>query len=109
MYARVTHFEVDTVAISIPNALKRFEELILPPLRAHPGYKGLTLLTNAQGRGMLLTFWETEEAANAGLASGFWDEQISKFVTFYRQQPEREQFEVLGLEAPVAVALAGNS
>lgn len=105
MHARVTYFDIDTVVISMSRAVERFTEQILPVLRAQRGYLGMCVLDNAEGRGLLLSFWESEEAATAGLASGFYDEQVRKFVTFYRQTPGREQFEVALIEAPPGPAL----
>jgi len=48
----------------------------------------------------VLTFWESEEAATAGLASGYYTEQLEKFVTFFRAPPGRETYEVALAEAP---------
>ena len=47
-----------------------------------------------------MTLWETPEAAEAGVASGYYDEQIAKFVAFYRSPPGREHYEVSFAEAP---------
>lgn len=103
MHARVTRFDIDTVAISMARAVERFEALVLPTLRAQPGYLGICLLDNPGGGGLLISYWESEAAADAGLASGFYDEQARKFVTLYRQPPEREHFEVALLESPAAL------
>lgn len=98
MYARVTQFDIDTVTISIPSALDRFRELILPTVRQQPGYEGVLLLHNPEGRGLIVSLWASEEAALSGEVSGYYAEQIGKFVTFYRQPPGRENFEVGFLE-----------
>ncbi|MBI2764808.1 MAG: hypothetical protein HYX53_02725 [Chloroflexi bacterium] len=104
MYARVTHFDIDTVIIGMSDAVARFEAHVLPTLRAQPGYCGVCVLHNAEGRGLLVSYWESEEKAADAVASGFYDEQLRKFVTFYRQAPEREQFEVALLESPASLA-----
>ena len=98
VYARVTQFEIDTVAISVPAALDRFRELILPAVRQQPGYEGVLLLHNPEGRGIIVSLWASEQAATAGEISGYYSEQVGKFVTFYRQLPGREDFEVGYLE-----------
>jgi heme-degrading monooxygenase HmoA len=106
MHARVTQFEIDVVVISIPRAVERFKELVLPELRQQPGYAGICVLANEQGRGMLVSYWSSEQAAERAVTSGFYDQQIQKFVTFYRQPPGREHFEVSLLEIPGSVAVA---
>jgi heme-degrading monooxygenase HmoA len=108
MYARVTQFEIDTVAISIERGVARFNELILPEVRKQPGFAGVCLMHNPEGRGILISFWANEEAAEAGLRSGFYAEQISKFVTFYRQPPGREHFEVALLDVAALATTPGG-
>jgi hypothetical protein len=49
---------------------------------------------------MVITFWETEEDAQGDVASGFYDEQVQKFVTFYRATPGRESYEVMIADMP---------
>ncbi len=53
-----------------------------------------------------MTFWETEEAADAGIVGSrsFYAEQIEKFVTLYRSPPGREMYNVVLADAP-AVAI----
>jgi hypothetical protein len=50
---------------------------------------------------MLLSLWETEEQARAGIESGYYEDQVSKFIMFTRQPPGRESYEVVFSEAPV--------
>jgi heme-degrading monooxygenase HmoA len=94
MYARATLFDIDTVRVSIEAALERFREVILPSLRDAPGYRGVYALTTPEGKGILLSLWERREDAEAGVASGFYDEQVQKFVSAYRSPPGRESYEV---------------
>jgi heme-degrading monooxygenase HmoA len=98
VFARVTQFDIDTLTISMDRALERFKAQVLPALRAQPGYRGLIVLQNEEGRGMLVSFWESEAAAQAGVASGYYDEQVRKFVTIYRQPPGRDHYEVTVVE-----------
>lgn len=100
MFARVTQFDVDTVAISLTDALARFKEVVLPPLQQQPGYAGASLMRTPIGKGVLITYWTTAEAAEAGVESGFYAKQIEKFLTFYRQPPGREHYEVVYMEQP---------
>ncbi|MCD6726902.1 MAG: antibiotic biosynthesis monooxygenase [Solirubrobacteraceae bacterium] len=104
MVARVTLAEVDTVRMSVEEAVARFNELIVPPLERQPGYRGVYALATPEGRALVMSLWESEEAADAGLASGFYASQIEKFVTFYRSPPGRESYEVVVADLPGAVA-----
>jgi heme-degrading monooxygenase HmoA len=106
MFARVTTFEVDTVRTGVSEALERFKELVLPELRKQPGFQGLQVLTTPEGKGMLLSFWDSEASAMSGVQSGFYNEQVSKLVMFIKQPPGREHYEVIYSEG---VALATSS
>lgn len=100
MFARVTLFEVDTTRVSFDSALERFKELLLPALRKQPGYKGLYVMRTPEGKGLLMTLWETEGAAQAGVESGFYDEKVAKMVMLLRQPPGRDHYEVVLVEGP---------
>jgi heme-degrading monooxygenase HmoA len=108
MFARVTQFDIDTIALSMERAIARFNEQILPILRVQPGFEGVCVLENDEGRGLLVSFWESEQAATASIESGFYDEQSAKFLTFYRQPPGRGHYRVSVLEGSAAEALAGR-
>jgi heme-degrading monooxygenase HmoA len=54
-----------------------------------------------------VSLWETEEAARTGLESGYYDEQVAKFVMFTKQPPGREQYEVVFTERAGEAAAAG--
>ena len=103
MFARVTQFDVDTLTISLDAALVRFREVILPDLQRQAGYAGASLMRTPAGKGVLITYWSSAEAAQAGVESGFYAKQIEKFLTFYRQPPGREHYEVVFMEQPVPV------
>jgi heme-degrading monooxygenase HmoA len=100
MFARVTQFDIDLMRIDITSALARFKEMVMPALRNQPGYEGGYLLNTARGHGLLVTLWADVAAAEAGVASGYYDEQIRKFVTFYREPPGREHYEVIWADVP---------
>ena len=98
MFARITQFEIDTVRISLEEALARFKEMVLPEVRRQPGYAGVYVLRTPEGKGVLLSLWTGEEAARAGVESGYYEEQISKFLMFTRQPPGRDHYEVVFAE-----------
>jgi heme-degrading monooxygenase HmoA len=107
MIARVTSAEIDAVRMSIGDAIELFQKSVLPALREQAGFEGVYVLLSHEGKALVLTFWESEEAAEAGIqgSRGFYQEQIDKFVTIYRAPPGREVYGVVLADAPtVAVS-----
>lgn len=104
MFARVTQFEIDTVRLSLKDGLSRFKEFVVPHLEAQPEFEGVFVLWTPEGKGELMTLWASEDAAEATLTSGFWGEQVAEFVTFMRQAPGREHYEVVYSRLPVRAA-----
>ena len=100
MQARVTLAEVDAVRMSIPDAVALFRESVLPALHTQDGYEGAYVLVSPEGKALVLTFWSGEETARASHLSGFYDEQVQKFLTLFRAPPGREGYEVVVAEAP---------
>jgi heme-degrading monooxygenase HmoA len=104
LVARITFAEIDTVRISLAGAIERFRDLVVPALMEQEGLEGFYLLTTEEGKGVVLTFWADDEAAEATLASGYYAEQLEKFVTLFGSPPGREHYTVSMAEAP-AVAV----
>ena len=102
MFARITLFEIDTLRISLDAALERFREMVLPEVRKQQGFEGLYLMRTPEGKGLLMTLWANEEAAVAGVESGYYDEQVAKFMSLFRAPPGRGHYEVVFAEAPGA-------
>jgi heme-degrading monooxygenase HmoA len=105
MVARATMAEIDTVRMSIDEAVELFRESVVPALHEQPGFEGVYLLLSPEGQALVLTFWESEETAQAGIAGSrsFYSEQVEKFVTLYKAPPGRELYDVLLAEEPAAV------
>jgi heme-degrading monooxygenase HmoA len=106
MIARVTLAEIDAVRMSVEQAVALFRESVVPALRAQEGYEGVYVLLSDEGKVLALTFWQSEEAADAGITGSrsFYAEQVGKFVTLYRSPPGREMYDVVLADAP-AVAV----
>jgi heme-degrading monooxygenase HmoA len=100
MFARITLFEIDTVRISLDEVLERFKELIVPEVRKQEGYQGMYVMRTPEGKGVIMSLWASEEAAVAGVTSGYYDEQVAKFVAVFRAPPGREHYEVVIAEVP---------
>jgi heme-degrading monooxygenase HmoA len=103
MVARVTLAEVDAVRMSIDSALELYRTSVMPALSAQDGYEGCYVLTTPEGKALVVTFWSDEAAADAGLESGYYAQQVQKFVTIFRSPPGRETYDVGIADAPVLV------
>ena len=104
MYARTTLFEVDTMRISLDDALQRFRDVVMPRLKTQPSYQGTMVLETPEGRGVLITFWDSAEAVAQTLDTGFYEEQVGEFLMFLRQPPGREHYEVVYNDLGVGTA-----
>lgn len=94
MYARITLLEIDTVRVSLDEALRMFREMVVPSLQAQPGYRGVEAFSNPDGKAMLVSFWETAEQADAEPGSGWYDDVLASFATLFRSPPGRERYEL---------------
>jgi heme-degrading monooxygenase HmoA len=105
MVARATMAEIDPVRMSIEEGIELFRDSVIPALHDQPGYEGVYVLLSPEGKALVLTFWESEEEADAGIAGGrsFYTEQIEKFVTLYRAPPGRETYRVVVADEPSIV------
>lgn len=104
MVARVTLADVDLVRTSLDAAVALYRDSVIPAQRAQDGFEGGYVLTTPEGRALVMTFWRDAAAADAGLDSGFYDEQVRKFVTTYRAQPGRETYDVAIADVPAATS-----
>ena len=98
MFARVTLFEIDPLRVNVDEALEHFQDRVVPEMHRQPGYEGAYLMKTPEGKGLLLTLWATEDTAAAGITSGYYDEQIAKFVAIFRAPPGRDHYEVMFAE-----------
>jgi hypothetical protein len=100
MHSRVTQLEIDTVRVSVEEAVDLFRREVLPALREQQGFQGVLVLATPEGRGMLVSFWDTETAADASADSGFYPETLARYVTIFRSPPGRERYAVALAELP---------
>ena len=94
MFSRVTQLEIDTVRIPVDQAVELFRQEVLPRLQELEGYEGALVLATPDGKGLLLSFWETAEAAEATGEAGFYPETLARYVMLFRSPPGRERYEV---------------
>ncbi len=94
MFARVLRIKIKIERID--EAAKLFEENVIPLLKNQKGYKGAYFLTDRKtGISIPLTLWESEEDMLATESSHFFQEQLVRFMTFFKAPPIREAYEVV--------------
>ncbi len=94
MFARL--LRIKTRIGRIDDAAKLFEESVIPLLKNQKGYKGAYFLTDRKtGESIPITLWENEEDMLATESSHFFQEQLVKFMTFFKAPPIREAYEVI--------------
>jgi hypothetical protein len=98
MYSRVTQLEIDTMRVDVDAAAWLFREEVVPRLREQEGYEGGFALVTPEGKGMIVTFWETE--AEAKDVSGFASAELQRHMTMFSSPPGRECYEVAYSDPP---------
>jgi heme-degrading monooxygenase HmoA len=79
MYARV--FTIEGQREQLDDFGRTGEEKVLPALRRLDGFEGLLVLANHQnGRILVVTFWESEEAMRGGEEASHWFRAFSAKV-----------------------------
>ena len=68
MYSRVTLLEIDTMRVDIDDAAALFRAHVAPGLSEQEGYEGAVALVTPEGKGMIITFWDTEDGAQDAFA-----------------------------------------
>ena len=93
MYARVTtlHLKVK----SMEDAIKVYEDSIIPEARKQEGFKNAFFLSNRNaGKFVLVTIWESVDFALKNQKTGYYQTQIDKLEEFMVVKPEVEGFSV---------------
>ena len=94
MFARL--LRIQTKIERIDEVSKLFEESVIPLCKDQKGYKGAYFLTDRKtGNSIPVTLWESEEDMLATERSRFFQEQVVKFLRFYKSSPIREAYEVV--------------
>lgn len=93
MYARVVYTQVQPGQTD--EAIRIYRESVTPVARQQKGYRGGILLTDrGTGKGISISFWESDALMTAGEMSGYLQQQIAKFTGVIAGPPTRETFEV---------------
>lgn len=102
MVVRATEAEIDVVRTNPADAVEMFRQSVITALHEQEGYEGCYVLLSEEGKVLVLSFWESNEAARATRLSGFYEEQIGKLtdLVVFRQAPGREAYDVVIAETP---------
>ena len=93
MYARVTIIHGDKEKVE--DAVELYKKHIVPAANAQKGFKGITLLSDKKtGKGISITFWKSEKDALLNEDNRYYQEQLVKFMGFYKADPIREGYDV---------------
>ncbi len=94
MYARVTSGQIFPERIE--QFKKIYEESVVPAAKKQKGFKGICLMFNLKtGEGLSIGYWNSEDDALANEKNLFYQEQVAKFIPFYKKQPIRDGYEIL--------------
>ncbi|MCE5199460.1 MAG: hypothetical protein ABFD54_09130 [Armatimonadota bacterium] len=95
MYAGVMQFTIQPGQID--NAIKAWNEEMVPPFTKLPGWKGAYMLTDqATGRVISIGLYETREYAVGAADVGLIAESFAKLRPYLSDEPVRSMFEVTG-------------
>ncbi len=94
MFARVTSIHVKTEYIE--EVIKIYKESVVAAAKSQKGFKRIFFFLDREtGTGHSIALWETQEDAIANEKSLYYQEQLTKFLPFYKIAPVKEVFEVI--------------
>ena len=105
VYARVTTVELDPVRMDIDDAVAMYEREVVPALRELDGYCGAYVLTNPDGKALLVAFWATEKQAETNAGAGFYPDTLTQYATLFKSPPGRDRYLVAYVDDPAHVGL----
>src|SRR5688500_8633449 len=92
MVARVTHVRVKPE--DVEEAVRLFDESVIPAAEQEQGFMGALLLTRDDGRALVVDLCDTVEHMRANERSGFYQTQVAKFAGTLVDRPAREFYDV---------------
>jgi heme-degrading monooxygenase HmoA len=93
MHARVT--SVDIQQGKIEDAIRTYQDKVLPATANQPGYLSAILFIDRDTRRAIsITIWQSEDDLTSGEVSTYYIEQLRKMANFFAGMPLRETFEV---------------
>ena len=93
MFARLTTVQIRKERID--DAIKFYRGSVVPAAKSQRGFVTAYLLTDRKrAKGVSITFWDSEENAVANEKSGYYLEQVTKFLGYFSAAPIAEDYEV---------------
>ena len=93
MYTRIV--TVQAKAGTMSEAVRIYEDSIMPAMQAQAGFKGTMLLVRGEETAVSISQWETEADMQAGEASGYLQAQFAKVAPFFAEPPTTAHYEVV--------------
>ena len=92
MRARVTSFNLH------PNmtdgGIVLLQEGMIPKLKLLKGFRGFLALTNAEGKAVTISLWETEADMKDTESTEWYQTQVARAAPLLSEEPELEHYEV---------------
>lgn len=93
MRARITFTQLNPQMFA--EVVETYRESTLPAARQSSGNRGVLLLTDqALGKGIAVSLWDSPADLQAS-ETGYYQEQLAKFMPFFTVPPVREEFDVI--------------
>lgn len=94
MFARLTKFQIKIDKTE--EGMELYKSSIVPAAKSQKGYQGIYVMVDPKtGKGVSMTLWDSEEDAIANEDSGYYQEQLVKFLGFLTEPSFiREGYEV---------------
>jgi hypothetical protein len=92
MVARVTTVKVEPKDVA--EAVRLFDESVVPAAEQEEGFMGALLLTREDGRALVVDLCDTVEHMRANERSGFYQTQVAKFADKLVGRPSRAFYDV---------------
>ena len=100
MVARVTQVRVNPEDMA--EAIRLFDESVLPAAEQEEGFMGALLLVRDDGRALAIDLCDTREHMQANEHSGFYQQEITKFAGKIVDHPTRHIYDVAVAKGVVA-------
>jgi hypothetical protein len=102
MVARVTTVKVKPE--DVEEAVRQFDQSVVPAAEQEEGFMGALLLTREDGRALVIDLCDTLEHMRANEHSGFYQSQVAKFAGKIIDRPSRAFYDVAVARGVVAGA-----
>jgi heme-degrading monooxygenase HmoA len=79
----------------IDDTVRIYRDSVAPAQKQQKGFKSaLYLIDRHTGKSISISLWESEADAEAGMANGFYQQQVNKFSQDFESEPVWEEYEV---------------